>query len=245
VNVESAAQALVDNQVAQILEGNLDGWQEDELAALSERISEAACRATLLRLARRLQRHSRQARIEAERDGWREIATELLGVAMGPQPSHACFGLPPLELIHLASRTDRERWVPALAQFWRDLTMQHEERRRTHGDWACPRCRSRYGGAGFCFRDGVALARVVELEVGDDIEAGQLVVVGDDGRARSGGRANVVTVTSANPLRSFRLDDVPDTGGEAERLPRERRPRGKLGRRINRAQQRLQSKRRR
>jgi hypothetical protein len=59
-------------------------------------------------------------RLEAERDGWRAIAHELLKVAVGEDAGQ--FELPPIELVANAAG-----FAPALQKFWADLI---EERGR-------------------------------------------------------------------------------------------------------------------
>jgi hypothetical protein len=64
-------------------------------------------------------------RLEAERDGWRAIANELLKVAAGEDAAE--FELPPIELVENAAG-----FAPALQKFWADLIgARAAERRRT------------------------------------------------------------------------------------------------------------------
>lgn len=62
--------------------------------------------------------HSEGNRLRAERDGWKQIAMELLRTAWGDDVGE--FDLPPIELLQ------GERPRPRLEQFWRDLTMRHQ-----------------------------------------------------------------------------------------------------------------------
>jgi len=58
-------------------------------------------------------------RLEAERDGWRAIANELLKVAIGEDAAQ--FELPPIELVEGAAG-----FAPALQRFWADLISAQE-----------------------------------------------------------------------------------------------------------------------
>lgn len=77
---------------------------------------------------------SDRERLLAERDGWREIALELLKVSMGEEAelfrkADGEYSFPPLELAQAVGREPRA----LLQQFWADVTRKHEERRAQHG----------------------------------------------------------------------------------------------------------------
>jgi hypothetical protein len=145
------------------------------------------------------------ARLAGERDAWKSIASELLKAAWGDEAS--TFNVPPLELVQRAGDPP----VRAnLAQWWADLTFKDSERRSKRefwqektaiveasvefrrlqklggGDQPPQRLRWQRAVDALIAKQDERYGRA-ELEAAEDIEEGAPVVVGPDGRARTGG----------------------------------------------------------
>jgi hypothetical protein len=102
-------------------------------------------------------------RLRAERNGWREIAKAMLEVATDGDMS--ATEIPPLELLELHAIGQLEaKFKPAIAQFWADVTREHEQRRKRTLD-----------------RANIA---VTGVEAGTALRAGELLKIGADGIAR-------------------------------------------------------------
>lgn len=111
------------------------------------------------------------ARLVAERDGWKSIATKLLHVAFGDDFTD--FDIPPLELVELRAVGDLPgKAVPQLAQFWRKLVDAHVTKQRARVEAARSAAKRRG-------RNGV----VISILAAEAIPAGSGVCIGDDGRA--------------------------------------------------------------
>lgn len=167
----------------------------------------------IVRRAKEIERNAnaQHARLIAERAGWQEIANELLRVSMGDDA--AAFSVPPMEFLqrenlpetirpNLAQwwanltfkdserRSKRELWREKTAVVENALNMRRIQRAAATNVSVQP---ASLPAAVARFTDAVdALiaaidrerARVDGVEAGADIEAGQAVVVGPDGRAR-------------------------------------------------------------
>lgn len=123
---------------------------------------------------------SDRARLLAERDGWREIALELLKASMGEEAelfrkADGEYSFPPLELVEAVGREPRA----LLQQFWADTTRMHAERRTIYR-------RTPREAIGVVTSTLPGRAEVAHLEVaeGEDLQIGDPVFLDSEGRVR-------------------------------------------------------------
>lgn len=127
-----------------LLSTDLFALNDTEVEAVLEKVDPEHLRLAFMPFVRRLRAMAQPLRLEAERDGWKEIATTLLKVAIGEDA--ATYEIPPIELLALVDiKTDAARnphavgevrkLVPALNQWWADLTFKDSERRSKKEHW--------------------------------------------------------------------------------------------------------------
>lgn len=86
-------------EVGALVAGNLPALSNEEIRAVLEKMRDEQLRHVFLALVERMRTLEKPLRLEAERDGWKEIATTLLKVAFGDD---ANYPVPPIELLELA-----------------------------------------------------------------------------------------------------------------------------------------------
>jgi hypothetical protein len=121
-----------------------DSFSLEEMTAMLNKLPADTHQLVVQPLLHKLLELAQPRRIEAERDGWKQIAHTLLRAAFGEDVAE--YSIPPLELLALVdvkfdalrnpqSVGEVRKLVPALAQWWANLTMQDSERRAKREHW--------------------------------------------------------------------------------------------------------------
>lgn len=125
-------------EVGTLIAGNVPALSNEEVRAVLEKLREKQLREVFLALVERMRTLEKPLRLEAERDGWKQIATTLLKAAFGSDAED--YRVPPVELLQSVRRNARgeiEQGPPvaAIAQWWANLTMQDSQRRAKREHW--------------------------------------------------------------------------------------------------------------
>lgn len=125
-------------QVGAIVGANLPALSDEEIGAVLDRVRAEQLKYVFLALVQRMRGLEKPLRLEAERDGWKHIATRLLKAAFGDDI--ADNPIPPIELADsVRRRADGEIEpggpVALIAQWWANLTFQNSERRAKREHW--------------------------------------------------------------------------------------------------------------